>query len=118
MTSGGTLLSFHASRIGMTFETLQIIGDGGMLYFSGKDPAKLGVQLKDKNGGYTSPYEYKDVPTEFCGREGHIGLVTDFVAAITRGAPSERTVERGLYVQHIIETVVKSAEQGKTLVVD
>jgi predicted dehydrogenase len=115
VTEKGSLCSFYACRLGLPFQTLQITGEGGMLYFNGREEKKLGVQLKDKNGGYAGPLEFRDVPDELCGREGHRGLVLDFIGAIKNGGGGGRDLERGLYIQYLLEKIGEAAESGGTV---
>jgi predicted dehydrogenase len=117
LTGKGSLCSFYACRIGMPFQTLQITGEGGMLYFNSQDDKKLGVQLKDKKGGYAGPLEFRDIPGEFFGSGGHRGLVMDFIDAIKNGGSAGRGIDRGLYIQYLLEKINEAAESSKGVAV-
>jgi predicted dehydrogenase len=117
VTGEGSLCSFYACRIGMPFQSLQITGEGGMLYFNSREQKKLGVQLKDKRGGYTGPLEFRDIPGEFFDREGHRGLVMDFINAIKTGGTTGRDIDRGLYIQYLLEKINEAAESGGVVTV-
>lgn len=114
VTDKGSLCSFYASRIGLPFhQTLQITGEGGILYFNAQEQKKIGIQLKEKTGGYTSPFAYQDIPGEFFGKEGHKGLVMDFINAIKTGTAASRNISHGLYIQYLLGKINDAAETGK-----
>jgi predicted dehydrogenase len=120
VTEKGSLCSFYACRIGIPFQTLQITGEGGMLLFNAQGPKKpgetqrMGIQLKEKGGGYTGPMAWEEVPSEFSGREGHRGIAMDFINAIRNGGDcGDREIERGLYIQQLLEKVNEAAECGE-----
>jgi predicted dehydrogenase len=115
VTDKGALCSFYVSRIGVPFQTMQITGDGGVLYYNSKDPTKLGVQLKDQKGSYTSPLEFRDIPAECSGKEGHKGLIAEFINAIKTGAPYTRGIDHGLYIQYLLSKINEAAETGKSI---
>jgi predicted dehydrogenase len=100
----------------MPFETLQIIAEGGMLYFNAMERKKIGLQFKDRNGGYGGfggPMEYREIPEEYFGREGHKGLAMDFIQAVQNGKSSgDRDIERGLYIQSLLDKVDEAADKG------
>lgn len=117
VTEKGSLCSFYACRIGMPFQTLQISGEGGVLYFNSGEGKKLGVQLKDKRGGYTGSLEFRDIPGEFFDREWHRGLVMDFINAIKNGETAGRGIDRGLYIQYLLDKINTAAESGAVVAV-
>ncbi|MDR2404198.1 MAG: Gfo/Idh/MocA family oxidoreductase [Spirochaetaceae bacterium] len=117
LTGKGSLCSFYACRIGMPFQTLQITGEGGILYFNSREDKKLGVQFKDKKGGYAGPLEFRDIPGEFFGRGGHRGLVIDFIDAIKNGGTAGRDIDRGLYIQYLLDKINEAAESGQVVTV-
>jgi predicted dehydrogenase len=112
ITEKGTLCSFYSCRIGMPFQSLQITGDGGMLLFNDSVPKKIGMQFKEKTGGYAGPLEYKEIPEEFFGREGHKGLIMDFLKAIQGDASADRGIERGLFIQDLLDKIDEAAAKG------
>jgi predicted dehydrogenase len=119
VTQKGTLCSFFASRIGMPFQIMQITAEGGMLYYNAQEPKKVGIQFKEKNGGYAGGkkgFEYQDIPAEFFGREGHRGLIEDFVNAVKTGVPdNSRDINQGLYIQYLLDKISESGETGREL---
>ncbi|MCL2832164.1 MAG: Gfo/Idh/MocA family oxidoreductase [Treponema sp.] len=117
ITESGTLLSFHTSRIGMTNESLQIIAEGGMLVFNSGTEGKLGIQLKDKNGRYTGPMAFEDVPAEFQEGKNGKGLVLELLKCIREGAKPERDLEQGVYIQYLLDKINESMEKGTTLTI-
>lgn len=111
----GTLLSFVSCRIGMPRQMMEIIGAGGMMLFHG-NPNEVEVCFKDQNSGYAgTKREVIQVPEEFKGEEGHKGLVNEFIDAIIHGKQAVRNLERGLYIQSILDTLKRSADEGKAL---
>jgi predicted dehydrogenase len=115
MTEKGTLCSFYASRIGMPFQTLQITGEGGVLYFNAGEQKKIGIQLKEKTGGYKTPLVYEDIPEDYFGRERHRGLALDFINAIKNGGVVDRGIDRGLYIQYLLEKIDEATEAGAVI---
>jgi len=115
VTDKGTLCAFYVNRIGIPFESLQITGEGGMIYSSGRDPENLSIQLKDKNGGYSSPPETPVLPQEFTGREGHLGLISEFINAIKSGEPVSRGIDHGFYIQYLLEKINEAALTKNTV---
>jgi predicted dehydrogenase len=114
-TEGGTLLSFVSSRMGVSKHMLEINAEGGMMSFYG-DRNKVYVMLKDKNSGYGSTtVEEIHVPEEMKGEEEHKGLINDFIAAILDGKTIDRNLERGLYIQYILDSLRKSADEGRNV---
>ena len=120
MTDKGTLCSFYTCRIGMPYTAIHITGDGGMLCYDNRNNKKLGIQLKDKKGGYASPMEYKDIPPNFFDMDGHKGLALEFINTIKSGKWSNysRNVEHGLYIQYLLDKVDEAADKGCSITVD
>ncbi len=120
-TEKGTLYSFTACRIGTPFR-LEIVGEGGQMIFDGAHPFELTLQLKDKNGGYTSGPQVVPVPEECYGPDADAPRkpfiinfyyeVRQFLDAIEGRREPTLTLERGRYVQYLIETAQRSAEEG------
>ena len=123
-TTGGTLYNFTASRIGATF-MLEIVGEGGKMTFNGDRPFELTLQLKDKNGGYTAKPEVVPVPEECYGTDEHAPRVPfainfyyeirQFLDAIISGKETLLTLERGMYIQTLIQAAQESADSGETV---
>lgn len=123
-TTNGTLYSFVASRVGATF-VLEIVGEGGKMIFHGSNPFELTLQLKDKDGGYTSRPAAVPVPEECYGTDinaPHVetGMqlnfyyeIRQFLDAIETGKDNLLTFERGRYIQQLIQAAQESASSGQ-----
>lgn len=121
-TESGTLYSFTASRIGAAFQ-LELTGEGGRAIYDGAKPFQLTLQLKDKNGGYTGAPQEVPVPAECYGPTGALVGKTafehpfyyeirQFLDAIQKGADTLLTLERGRYIQQLIQAAQTAAETG------
>lgn len=123
-TTSGTLYNFTASRVGAVF-MLEIVGEGGKMIFNGASPFALTLQLKDKNGGYTSAPEVVPVPEACYGGDENAPRVPfainfyyeirQFLDAIQTGADSLLTFERGRYVQSLIQAAQEAADCAETV---
>ena len=112
----GTLLSFVSSRLGVPRSMMEICGEGGMMIMD-RNGNQIELWLKDKDGSYSNDKrEVLEVPEEFKGSDGHKGVINEFVDAILDGKPVKRNLERGLYIQYILEMLSKSAMEGKSIV--
>ena len=125
-TENGTLYNFTASRVGAAF-MLEIVGEGGKMTFDGRKPFELKLQLKDKNSGYTSAPEVVGVPEDCYGGEDAPRIpfainfyheIREFLDAIQFGKDSVLTLERGRYIQSLIQTAQNSADYGSVMEVD
>lgn len=121
-TESGTLCSFTASRIGAAFQ-LELTGEGGRAIYDGAKPFQLTLQLKDKNGGYTGAPQEVPVPAECYGPTGALVGKTafehpfyyeirQFLDAIQQGADTLLTLERGRYIQQLIQAAQTAADTG------
>ncbi len=125
-TTSGTLYNFTTSRIGCSF-TLEIVGEGGKMFFDGSRPFELTLQLKDKNGGYQSRPEVVPVPEECYGGDDNAPRIPfdinfyyeirQFLDAISEGKDSQLTFERGRYIQMLIQAAQEAADTGETVFV-
>ena len=125
-TTGGTLYSFLASRVGATF-MLEIVGEGGKMIFDGANPFQLTLQLKDKNGGYSTRPEVVPVPESCYGSDENAPRIPfainfyyeirQFLDAIQKGTPSKLTFERGRYIQTLIDAAQQAADSGEIVTV-
>ena len=119
-TEGGTLYNFTASRIGATF-MLEIVGEGGKMTFNGSRPFELTLQLKDKDGGYAAKPQVVPVPEECYGSDENAPRtpfeinfyyeIRQFLNAIEAGSETKLTLERGRYIQQLIQTAQDSADR-------
>lgn len=121
-TESGTLYSFTASRIGAAFQ-LELVGEGGRAVYDGGRPFQLTLQLKDRNGGYRTPPQEVPVPAECYGPTGALVGKTafehpfyyeirQFLDAIQEGKDTLLTVERGRYIQQLIQAAQDAADTG------
>lgn len=104
----GALISCLASRVGVPRFDIEIVGEGGMLIFSGKmDQVELWP--KAKGDGYDAASRTTvTVGPEYRGREGHKGIIADFLSAIERPGTYERTLRDGVQVQEVLDRLEKS----------
>lgn len=113
----GALLTFLSSRISRPGHFLEISGEGGTLtYDSTKGGDIVEVWLKDKMGKYKKEdMKVVEVPDHLLGEEGHKGLINEFIEGILDGKEIKRNLERGLYIQYLLEMLEKSAIEGKII---
>ena len=126
-TEGGALYNFTASRIGATF-LLEIVGEGGKMIFDGSHPFQLTLQLKEKNQGYSGPPQVIPVPEECYGEDKNAPRtpfainfyyeIRQFLDAIQTGRESLLTLERGRYIQRLIQTAQDAADLQEVLPVE
>lgn len=125
-TEDGTLYNFTASRVGASF-MLEIIGEGGKMIFDGMKPFELKLQLKDKDKGYASRPEIVPVPEECYGGEDAPRVpfainfyheIREFLDAIRYGKDTTLSLERGYYIQSLIQAAQDSADLGMPIKVD
>jgi predicted dehydrogenase len=109
----GTLAAYLASRIGVPRFTVEIVGEGGMMVFSG-EMKEVEVWPKAKDGGYDPKLrETIAVGPEYQGREGHKGVVADFLDAINGGPDPSRSLAVGLAVHEVLDRLERfAADKG------
>jgi len=118
-TESGALYNFTASRVGATF-LLEIVGEGGKMIFDGSKPFQLTLQLKNKLGGYQEAPKEVPVPESCYGDDQNAPRVPfrinfyyeirQFLDAIQSGKDTLLTLERGRYIQSLIQTAQDSAD--------
>lgn len=114
-TSGGTLVSALVSRVGMPRFMIEIVGEGGMVVYSGK-PDEIEQWRKPPAGPYPpGGRETIAVPERFTGREEHKGLVQELLTAVETGAGCQRGLEYGLYIQGVLRAMEQSAQTGQAV---
>ncbi|MBR1583937.1 MAG: Gfo/Idh/MocA family oxidoreductase [Clostridia bacterium] len=126
-TESGTLYNFTASRIGASF-VLEIVGEGGKMIFHGDKPFELTLQCKEKNGGYAQQPQAVPVPESCYGADPNAPRtpfeinfyyeIRQFLDAIQCGRDTQLTLERGRYIQALIQTAQDAADCGETVPVD
>lgn len=117
---GGTLASFVASRLGVARHTLEIYGEGGMMLFRDDKPNELEVWFKDQTGGYDFSAGLKtvQVPVELVTVPWQNAEFKEFIESIKTGNQPDRTLQRGVYIQKIVDKVAKACETGNTERID
>ena len=123
-TEGGTLYNFTASRIGATF-MLEIVGEGGKMIFHGDRPFELTLQLKEKDSAYTEKPQAVPVPESCYGSDPDAPRkpfainfyyeIRQFLDAIQSGRDTLLTLDRGRYIQTLIQTAQDSADLGEIM---
>ena len=112
----GTLASFMASRLGVARHTLEIYGEGGMMLFRDDKPQEVEVWFKEKDGGYvSSKAELLQVPEELVTIPWSNAEFADFFDCIKTGRRPERSLERGLYIQSLVDAAREACKTGKTV---
>lgn len=112
----GALASFVASRLGVARHTLEIYGEGGMMLFRDDLPNEVELWLKNPSGGY-DPADKKivQVPQELVTIPWSNAEFADFMDCIKTGRKPERSLQRALYIQTIVDAAQKACETGKTI---
>jgi predicted dehydrogenase len=106
----GSLLTYLVSRIGMPWQMLEIIAEGGMVIYTG-NPTELELRLKDPRGSYDPARRKRiTVPPELSDLAGHKGVVHEFLGAIESGTKPSRSLDYGLRIQKLIDWVEQARE--------
>ncbi len=118
----GTLGSFTTSRLGCE-HTIEIFGDGGYIGFDGSKPLELTVQKRGETKNIIQIPE--DIKNEIpAGINGEMFLINfdnqikEYLSAIVNETPISTNFERGLYVQKLIDAMVRSNAEEKTINID
>lgn len=112
----GTLASFMASRLGVRRHTIEVYGEGGMMLFRDDKPNEVEVWFKEKNGGYTGEAEVIQVPQEMVVEPWFNAETREFIDCIKTGRQPDRSFERALYIQRILDHILESCETGESVV--
>jgi len=111
----GTLASFVASRLGVRRHTIEVYGEGGMMLFREDKPNEVEVWFKEKADGYSGEAETVTVPDELIAQPWFNAEIKEFLECIKTGKQPDRSFERALYIQKILDTVLQSSETGRTV---
>lgn len=103
----GAVLSYDTSRIGMWQHSIELEGEGGMVYADFNQPYTVHVWKKEKNGGFMP--DGKDTIT-VSGLDGHAGILQNFADCITGKAVNERSVAYAGHVQAMIDSMACTGE--------
>lgn len=111
----GTLASFVASRLGVRRHTIEVYGEGGMMLFRDDKPAEVEAWFKAKDGGYAGNAEFVQVPAEMMEEQRITSEIQEFLECIKTGRQPDRSFERALYIQQVIDKIMESSETGRTI---
>ncbi|MGE5549734.1 MAG: Gfo/Idh/MocA family protein [Bacteroidota bacterium] len=114
-TARGALLSFVASRLGVSDHTIEIYGSGGMLLFRQSRPNQVEAAFKDPEAGYTNAPAAIPVPPDLIVEPFFNDQINRFIEAVLAGRPVQPDLERGLYIQGLIDAVARAAEKGEVV---
>lgn len=122
LTDRGVLCSFMTGRINLAGAEYEISGTNGAISNSTKWPkGTIGMMLKDRPVPGQTEKKFGMVPVEipekYCGigTEGvqHYGVICEFTDCIKNHKKPLRDVERGLYIQSLIDAFARSAEEKR-----
>lgn len=98
------------------------------MIFNGSSPFELTLQLKDKDGAYTEKPQVVPVPESCYGNDPDAPRIPfainfyyeirQFLDAIQSGKDTLLTLERGKYIQSLIQTAQDSADIGEIVTAD
>lgn len=112
----GVVSTFLSSRIGLSSHRWEIIGEGGILIYSGDDNTiHMVFKEKDDSFHFMKKPEQVEVPEEFRNKSRFHDEIDEFISNILEKRQSERDFERGLYIQNLLDLLDQSAESGKTI---
>lgn len=124
LTDRGVLCSFMTGRINLAGAEYEISGSNGAISNSNKWPkGTIGMMLKDRPVPGQTEKKFGMVPVEipekYCGigTDGvqHYGVICEFADCIKNHKKPLRDVERGLYIQSLIDAFARSAEEKRTI---
>lgn len=115
----GALASFVASRLGVARHTLEIYGEGGMMLFRDDKPNEVELWLKGIGGAYQKD-EHKIIqaPENLITTPWQNAEFAEFMDCIKTGRKPERSLQRGLYIQTLVDAAEKACETGKTIAIE
>ena len=112
----GALASFVASRLGVVRHTLEIYGEGGMMLFRDDKPNEVEIWLKEQGGAYNDAnHQTIQVPEELVTIPWQNAEFVDFIDCIKNNRKPQRSLQRGLYIQTIVDAAEKACETGDTI---
>ena len=99
----GAVFSCDTSRIGMWRHSIEIAGEGGMLYGDFDQDDVLWIWKKEKEG----PYQTREqIPVS--GLQGHAGILQNFADCVQGKAVNYRTVAYAGRVQAMIDSMERT----------
>lgn len=111
----GALASFVASRLGVCRHTIEVYGEGGMMLFRDDQPSQVEVWFKDQEGGYAGGTETVPVPEELVTKPWFNAEIKEFIECVKTGRQPDRSFERALYIQEILDKILEASETGRTV---
>lgn len=103
------------SRLGTMYDSFEISGSKGMLYYSSNDSEDIYLWKKDKNGDYSGGPEKISIINDTKSSYEVQGRL--FINAITRNEKYDQNFTHASNIQHILDCMIASAEEGKTILV-
>ncbi|MGN0972839.1 MAG: Gfo/Idh/MocA family protein [Aristaeellaceae bacterium] len=114
----GALASFVASRLGVARHTLESYGEGGMMLFRDDKPNEVELWLKEQGGAYDSANrQIVQVPEELVTIPWKNEEFAVLMDCIRTGRKPERSLQRGLYIQTIVDAAEKACQSGETITI-
>ena len=125
ITDKGVMFSFMTSRINFSGAEFEIVGENGSISNSDKWPAgTIGMMLK--NAPVPGQTEIKfgmtpvPIPEKYLG-EGtkgvsHYGVICEFADCIANGKKPVRDLERGVYIEQLIDDFARAGAAGRSVV--
>lgn len=114
-TSKGALMSFMVSRVGSIGHTIEIIGSGGIVRFDQKKPHELKVLFKEINEAYTEKEQVIKVSGSIEDENWFNDEIDIFISGILNEKQIQPDLDRGVYIQRIIDAVEESTKTGKAI---
>lgn len=111
--SGGTLMQFTVSRVGMDDVMMIVTGDGGMLQLSLRGNGSIVYWPKAKDGAYSGRMESIAIDGESNMEAWFKGEMPAFLDLIEGKESTAASIEEGYYVEKVIEAGARSIQSGK-----
>ena len=99
----GAVFSCDTSRVGMWRHSIEISGEGGMVYGDFDEDDQLWIWKKEKEGSYQSREKLS-----VSGLQGHAGILQNFADCIQGKAVNHRTVTYAGKVQAMIDSMERT----------
>ncbi len=125
MRLGDTPVEILTSRIGGPGNFMEIYASKANVIYSGAEAFSLQIQKRDEATGVAGAYERVEVPEEFYTPDptaprvnfeiNFYGQAYEFIDCIKNNKKPGTDLKRGAYIQHLIDTLERSAKEGKNL---
>lgn len=110
----GALASFVASRLGVRRHTIEVYGEGGMMLFRDDRPNEVEAWFKEKDGAYSGAPQIVTVP-DAADEPWFNAEIREFLDCIRTGRQPDRSFDRALYIQKLIDKILQASETGCTI---